>query len=59
MRAIWHHEPKSYRARRHHGYSVEVKVLDVRKRTARIEYRRWDGKIIRRFTKLSRLIMAA
>lgn len=37
------------------GYHGTVKVLDIRKKTARIEARRFDGTIKRRFVKLDRL----
>lgn len=37
------------------GYFSKVRVLEVRKHTARIECRRSDGTVKRRFVKLDRL----
>ena len=51
--ATWLYAPSFRRPDR--GYHATVRVLDVRKRTARIEVRRYDGTIDRRFVKLSRL----
>ena len=39
------------------GYHGTVKVLDIRKHTARIECKRFDGTIKQRFVKLNRLIL--
>lgn len=55
MKAIWH---TYYRGRNNRmGYYANVRVLDIRKKTARIECRRLDGTIKRRFVKLNRLIL--
>jgi len=40
-------------------YRRTVRVLDIRKKTARIEARRYDGTIKRRFVKLDKLIPGA
>lgn len=40
-------------------YRRTVRVLDVRKRTARIEAWRYDGTRVRRFVKLDKLIPGA
>lgn len=40
------------------GYANTVRVLDIRKRTARVECRRFDGTIKRRFVKLDKLIFS-
>lgn len=54
MRVLWYHEPHG---RYRHGGWVLVRILDTRKHTARIEYRRSDGSFKRRFVKLSRLML--
>lgn len=51
--ATWLYAPSFRRSGR--GYHATVRVLDVRKKTARIEARRYDGTTDRRFVKLSRL----
>ncbi len=57
MKAIWH---TYYFGRNHRmGYPSDVRVLFVRKHTARIECKRLDGTIKRRFVKLDRLILPA
>ncbi len=56
MQATWH-TYRSGRSRHRLGYYGTVKVLDIRKHTARIECKRFDGTIKRRFVKLSRLIL--
>lgn len=53
QRATWPYAPRFRRSGR--GYHPTVLVLEVRKRTARIEARRYDGTIKRRFVKLNRL----
>ena len=55
MQAIWH-TYRTGKSSRRLGYHSTVKVLDIRKHTARIECKRFDGTIKRRFVKLSRLI---
>ena len=45
------------RSSRRLGYYSTVRVLDIRKHTARVECRRFDGTIKRRFVKLNRLIL--
>lgn len=45
-----------YRRFRNRCYRATVRVLDVRKNTARIEARRYDGTTKQRFVKLSQLI---
>ena len=52
--ARWMHVP-SFK-RRGLNYCETVRVLEVRKHTARIEARRRNGTIKRRFVKLSRLV---
>lgn len=37
-------------------YRSTVRVLDIRKHTARVEMRRYDGTTKRRFVKLNRLV---
>ena len=53
QRATWLYAPRFRRPGR--GYHPTVRVLEVRKNTARIEARRYDGTIKRRFVRLSRL----
>lgn len=53
QRATWLYAPSFRRSSR--GYHATVRVLEVRRRTARIEARRYDGTIKRRFVKLDRL----
>lgn len=40
-------------------YRKTVRVLDIRKHTARIEAQRYDGTRVRRFVKLDKLIPGA
>lgn len=40
-------------------YHATVRVLDIRKKTARIEARRLDGTVKTRFVKISRLLPGA
>ena len=54
MTAIWH--TFYYGRNRRMGYSSKVRVLEIRKHTARIECKRRDGAIKRRFVKLDRLV---
>lgn len=51
--ATWLYAPRFRRSGR--SYHPTVRVLDVRKKTARIEVRRYDGTTDRRFVKLDRL----
>jgi hypothetical protein len=52
--ATWHPARQRTPAR---SYARTVRVLDIRKHTARIEVLRGDGRRVRRFVKLSRLTM--
>lgn len=40
-------------------YCATVRVLDVRRHTARVEVRRMDGRVFQRFVKLGRLLPGA
>ena len=51
--ATWHCLQSFKRPGR--AYRYTVKVIDVRKHTARIEAQRYDGTRIRRFVKLDKL----
>lgn len=58
MIATWYHQPQSQRGRRQLGYSVPVRVVELRPKTARIEYREpWHNRIRRRFVKRSALLV--
>lgn len=55
MNAIWLHQPHSRKGRERLGYAVPVTVVRLLPNTARIRYRRWDGKLVFRFVKRCRL----
>lgn len=55
MTAIWLTHRHGKQSRRL-GYHDTVRVIDIRKHTARVECRRFDGTIKRRFVKLDKLI---